>query len=413
MYAILFAINLLCLGGSVNIELSSVHWYAPFFSGGGYSQEAFDMMLSLEKVNVTAQIYQHGDGYNEVFVKQMLSHEKRDKLLNFKRPITKASNEHININICHSEPGAWSAPYPKYYTESICPPQRPNVNHFAVNSDPTMTTNRIGGFIMNQGEVEYNIGRTMFETDSIPSGWVDRLNYMNEVWVPTEFSRSIFVAAGVNESKVMVVPVPIDTDFYRPIDIINIMKRTPHREIAQHSGIIQKLLHERIQELSSDEYTTFLFVGKWETRKGIRLLIDAYLNEFFMGDEMPHVRLLLLTSGYHSTLDVTAMLSNMLDEPVYKSIIDGYKKSLQMDKEEAFSGIEVIKNIPQEEMPILYSLVHAVVIPSLGEGWGRPHVEALSCGTAVIATNWSGVTAYLTPDNGYPIEIESELVESK
>ena len=40
-------------------------------------------------------------------------------------------------------------------------------------------------------------------------------------------------------------------------------------------------------------------------------------------------------------------------------------------------------------------------------------MEALSCGTPVIATNWSGVTAYLTEENGFPIEIEDDLAESK
>ena len=28
-----------------------------------------------------------------------------------------------------------------------------------------------------------------------------------------------------------------------------------------------------------------------------------------------------------------------------------------------------------------------------GEGWGRPHVEAMSMELPVIATNWSGSTA--------------------
>lgn len=52
------------------------------------------------------------------------------------------------------------------------------------------------------------------------------------------------------------------------------------------------------------------------------------------------------------------------------------------------------------------------MIPSRGEGWGRPHVEAMSCGTPIIATNWSGVTAYLTEQNGYPLQIEG-LVDAQ
>ncbi len=50
------------------------------------------------------------------------------------------------------------------------------------------------------------------------------------------------------------------------------------------------------------------------------------------------------------------------------------------------------------------------VIPSHGEGWGRPHMEAMACGTPVIATNWSGPTAFITRDDGYLIEIEKDLV---
>jgi glycosyltransferase involved in cell wall biosynthesis len=63
-------------------------------------------------------------------------------------------------------------------------------------------------------------------------------------------------------------------------------------------------------------------------------------------------------------------------------------------------------------MPLLFSLPKSfLVIPSSGEGWGRPHVEAMSCGRPVVATNWSGPTAYLTATNGYPLSIEKELVD--
>ena len=44
------------------------------------------------------------------------------------------------------------------------------------------------------------------------------------------------------------------------------------------------------------------------------------------------------------------------------------------------------------------------MLPSRGEGWGRPHVEAMAMGLPVIATNWSGTTAYLDVEVGYPIQ---------
>ena len=45
------------------------------------------------------------------------------------------------------------------------------------------------------------------------------------------------------------------------------------------------------------------------------------------------------------------------------------------------------------------------VLPSRGEGWGRPHVEAMAMGLPVIATNWSGPTEYVNEANGYPLPL--------
>jgi len=63
------------------------------------------------------------------------------------------------------------------------------------------------------------------------------------------------------------------------------------------------------------------------------------------------------------------------------------------------------EEIPTQSLPRLYKSVDAFVLPSRGEGWGRPHVEAMSMGLPIIVTNWSGPTAFITPDNSYPISI--------
>jgi len=41
----------------------------------------------------------------------------------------------------------------------------------------------------------------------------------------------------------------------------------------------------------------------------------------------------------------------------------------------------------QTDMPRLYKSVDAFVLPSRGEGWGRPHTEAMSMGLPVIGTH--------------------------
>ena len=60
--------------------------------------------------------------------------------------------------------------------------------------------------------------------------------------------------------------------------------------------------------------------------------------------------------------------------------------------------------IAAEQLPELYRAADAFVLPSRGEGWGRPHVEAMAMGLPLIATNWSGPTAYLSEEVGYPLQ---------
>ncbi|GBF92030.1 hypothetical protein Rsub_04377 [Raphidocelis subcapitata] len=68
-------------------------------------------------------------------------------------------------------------------------------------------------------------------------------------------------------------------------------------------------------------------------------------------------------------------------------------------------------HLPDEDFPRFYASGDAFVLPSRGEGWGRPHVEAMSMALPVIATNWqvggwSGVTAFLDESVGYPLPID-------
>lgn len=49
---------------------------------------------------------------------------------------------------------------------------------------------------------------------------------------------------------------------------------------------------------------------------------------------------------------------------------------------------------------------HVFVLPTRGEGWGLPIVEAMVMALPVIATNHSGPTAYLRSDNSFPIPSE-------
>ena len=43
------------------------------------------------------------------------------------------------------------------------------------------------------------------------------------------------------------------------------------------------------------------------------------------------------------------------------------------------------------------------MLPTRGEGWGRPLLEAMAAGLPTVATAWSGLTAFHDAEVGYPL----------
>jgi len=56
-------------------------------------------------------------------------------------------------------------------------------------------------------------------------------------------------------------------------------------------------------------------------------------------------------------------------------------------------------------MPKLYKSVNAFVLPTRGEGWGFPIIEAM--GLPVITTNCTAQLDYFSEEVGFPIQVEA------
>ena len=54
----------------------------------------------------------------------------------------------------------------------------------------------------------------------------------------------------------------------------------------------------------------------------------------------------------------------------------------------------------------MYAGADVFVLPTRGEGWGLPIVEAMAMELPVIVTNHSGPTEYLTDANSFPLRID-------
>jgi len=168
----------------------------------------------------------------------------------------------------------------------------------------------------------------------------------------------------VDINKIYVVPEAVDTDLYNPAT--SPMKVKGVRKY------------------------NFLSIFKWEQRKGWDVLLKAYLSEF---DRTDDVSLFILTHSYHNNVTASEAIHNI---------------SLEIGKSaENLPHVRVMTQyISSKDMPRFYAAMDCLAIPSRGEGWGRPHIEAMSMGLPVIATNFSGNTHFMTSANSILLKID-------
>jgi glycosyltransferase involved in cell wall biosynthesis len=253
------------------------------------------------------------------------------------------------------------------------------VEHTGVLTDPEFA--RLQAMVRNRGEVpdidihhiqghadiapaaRIAVLRTMFETDRIPIPWVHRCNRYTEVWVPTEFNRETFARSGVVPEKIRVVPEGIDLDRFDP---------TRYRPLP----------------IPGSRAFRFLSVFDWTPRKGWDVLLRSYFEEFGPGDD---VTLVLKVTNYHKGLPPADFVRKFLEE-------NGYRHPPHY--------IVLDRHLSSEEMISLYVASDAFVLPTRGEGWGRPYMEAMALGIPTIGTRWSGNLAFMNDENSFLIDIE-------
>jgi len=208
------------------------------------------------------------------------------------------------------------------------------------------------------------VGRTMFETDRIPDGWVERCNAMDEVWVPSSFNLETFLRAGVQERKLLRMQEGEDTNFFHP-------GNPPFR-------------------IRGARNFNFLSVFQWTQRKGPDILLKAFLREF---KEDEDVALILRCYGRQGP-----------ESDLLPDLLFYIERELGIRLEKTPPIVLIPGFIPNNDLPRLYTSADCFVLPTRGEGWGRPYVEALCSEIPVIATHWSGQMDFLHEANSYLID---------
>ncbi|MCX6380318.1 MAG: glycosyltransferase [Armatimonadetes bacterium] len=114
-----------------------------------------------------------------------------------------------------------------------------------------------------------------WEYGSLPKAWIPPiLETVSEVWCYSETVRSLYRAAGIPEERLVLLPLGVDIELFHP--------KVPPYVFEKEAGA--ERFHKQKEERGQP--FIFLFVGGTLWRKGIDILLTAYLNAFAPEDNV-------------------------------------------------------------------------------------------------------------------------------
>jgi glycosyltransferase involved in cell wall biosynthesis len=166
-------------------------------------------------------------------------------------------------------------------------------------------------------------------------------------------------AYGADPSRIQVIPCGVDLELFRPI---------PRQEARAYACI-------------PDDRFLLTFVGRLEKRKGVDTMLEA------MGmllSERPNLPLHAVIVGGHPKDQDPAEISEpeAQEQRRFREIMGRYG----IEDRVAFTG-----GLPQRLLHNYYSAADVTVIPSYYEPFGMTALEALACGSSVIASRVGGL----------------------
>lgn len=202
----------------------------------------------------------------------------------------------------------------------------------------------------------YRIAYWAWELPDPAPDWIGYDRLVDEIWTPSEFSRDSI--AKMTNKPIHVVPHYIQS---------NLQRRSFNQEVF-------KVL------VLADSRSSF-------ARKNPAGAIRAFRSAF---SDSTSAHLIVKFSG--RSADISYFIKEMgIDKVRNVTIIESHLTSGEMV--DLFRSADVLLSLHRSE------------------GFGLPMLEAMACGTPVIATAWSGSTDFLNSDNSYPIRYNLVPVE--
>jgi glycosyltransferase involved in cell wall biosynthesis len=227
-------------------------------------------------------------------------------------------------------------------------------------------------YLPSEGQSDFagqiNVQRVMFETDRAPAKWVGPLMDRDELWVPSQFNVETFSRSGIPRERLKVLGGTLDFDAFTPG--------------ASPLGLP-----------GPPNAFTFLTNFDFSERKGWKQLLRAWAKAFDSSDDVCLV--LKVGSFYTDDSEVVGRIESFIRAEFGAGAVS------RMAPIEFMTGA-----LRAADMPRLYAAADAYVLPSRGEGWGRPYMEALAMGLPTIASRFSAVLEFMDDETSWLVDGE-------
>lgn len=154
-------------------------------------------------------------------------------------------------------------------------------------------------------------------------------------------------------------------------DLIQLYNCDPEQVVAIPNGVdpsyspMGEAADRAFREAQGLPAEFLLFVGTLQPRKNLDRLLRAYAK---VAGELDWPLVVIGARGWQY-------------DPIFRTV-----RQLGLGERVRFSGY-----VPAEELPDWYSAATIFILPSLYEGYGLPALEAMACGTPVIASSTSSL----------------------
>lgn len=187
-------------------------------------------------------------------------------------------------------------------------------------------------------KIAYNV----WESTRQPEQFFNRVLEYDQFWCPSEWQKIYTIEQGYPAEKIFVVPEGVDGSIFKP--------------------------KKRTKKLFPNFDFVFFLPGRWDYRKSVAEIIQAFAKEFSPDEK---VALVVNVDNPFSTDGLSTTEERL--------------KSLGIDH----PNIVVEHFLPFESYLNYLQTSHCVVTCSRSEGWNLPLIEAIACGTPTICSDWS------------------------